>query len=107
MLKQQEILNQIAQLLHSSSEMNYEQAELTYKIIIDESRWTSFSAGFVIQGKKVPPTDFSSLQNKLEPLLNKLHSVMTANNGDWRKLTLVIDENRKVNVDFDYSEQHL
>lgn len=108
MLKQQEILNTITQKLHLSAPSNYESAELIYKIIIDENKWTSFSATFIIQGKKVPPENFTKLQNELEPLLDKLHTIMKAeSNSDWRKLVLQINEHKKVTVDFNYSEQNI
>ncbi|EFX91983.1 Uncharacterised protein [Actinobacillus ureae] len=107
MLNKNEILNSISKYLHQSAPTNYDSAELIYKLIITDEEWSSFSAGFDIQGKKAPPTNFAQLQNKVEPLLDELHILMkNEENKDWRKLTLTIKD-RKVNVEFDYSEQSL
>lgn len=102
-----QLLNEIAKKLHYSAPSAYESAYLVYKIIITDEEWTSFSAGYVISGKKVPPKNFSKVQEDLESLLSQVHNEMKKENKDWRKISLNIDENKKVNVEFDYSEQNI
>lgn len=108
MLKQQESLNIIAKCLHMSAPKPYDSAILTYRILGEDEQWTSFSATYMVKGKKTPPKDIAILQEEIEPLLEKLHTEMKLEkNSDWRKIELTIDENKKVHVHFDYSMQEM
>lgn len=108
MLKKQESLNIIAKCLHKSAPKPYDNVKLIYRILGENEQWTSFSVTYMVQGKKTPPKDIAILQEEIEPLLEKLHTEMKLeNNSDWRKIELTIDENKKVQVNFDYSIQEM
>lgn len=106
MLNKQEVMNIIAKNLHNAAPTVYEEATLTFKIVLEDGdEFTIFKAGYLINGKKTPPNDFSSLKNHCEELLEQLHIEMKKENKDWRKFSLTINQAKEVNVSFDYDEQ--
>ncbi|KGQ23550.1 hypothetical protein OLL86_08390 [Gallibacterium anatis] len=102
MEQQQQLLNQIAQLLHSHCDKNYDEANLKYEFLPDGS-WQSFSAWFTKDGKNHIPYDFSELKEKAEKLCETLYLSMKEEN-DWRKITFKIDKERKAIVNYSYNE---
>lgn len=98
MTDQQQILNELAQLLHSHRPNNgYQSAHIEYEHATDGS-WYSFSGWFVIDGKIIAPVEFSSLKEKAETLCNALYQAMKAENN-WLSFQFEL-ANSKVKVQF-------
>lgn len=106
MLKQQNLLTEIAQNLHQSAQQNYENATLIYQFD-KENEFYSFSAWFVVDEKNISPQTFEKLRDHLVPIIQKLRSEMKNEGNEWYKFTLKIDQNRKVTTLFDYDEQSI
>lgn len=98
MTDQQQILNDLAQLLHTHRPNNdYQSAHIEYEHATDGS-WSSFSGWFITEGKTIAPVEFSKLKEKAEILCNALHQTMKAENN-WLSFQLDL-ENGKVKVQF-------
>lgn len=99
MTQEQQILNQLAKLLHTYSMYNYDAAYLEYEHAEDGS-WNSFSSWYVIDGKNVSSPRFSELKFKAELLCKQLYETMRLQNN-WCKLELSLIDG-KTKVKFNY-----
>lgn len=98
-MTEQQILNQLAQLLHSYRIEDYESAHLEYSCIPDES-WDSVTSWYVVNGKNISSPQFNEFAKEAGVLCQRLYQVMKIKN-DWRKFELSLIEG-KVKVKFNY-----
>lgn len=105
---QTQILNELCRIVHMSAEDGYSKLSCRFDYSASQDGSASVGAQFcyVIDGKEKSTALVYPERKRLGELVPRLHKEMQAHTGgNWTAFTLVIGEDGKAKVNFEYPEE--